>query len=185
MPAPGTLRLFFAHQPTAAQNSTLVARAAPLVTELHAQRVPPENLHATLCFIGAVAAERLDDVRRIAAGIRGSRATLRFDAFEFWRKAGVLCVTALDNSQSEPARVLAEQLATRLAAAGFAPDLKPFRAHMTLARKVDHARAAACEWPRPLTPPFVLHCERFALMESRRGEGGSIYSAVDSWALDT
>ena len=183
MQGPGTLRLFFAYQPSAAQSNLLAARVAPLVTELHAQRVPPENIHATLCFIGAVAAERLDEVRQLAAGIRGSPATLRFDAFEFWRKAGVLCATAPDNSQSEPARVVAGQLATQLAAAGFSPDLKPFRAHMTLARKIDHARAAAREWPRPLTPPFVLDCERFALMESRRGDAGSIYSAVDSWPL--
>ena len=183
MQGPGTLRLFFAFLPDAIANSALAERVAPLVNELGAQRVPPENIHATLCFVGAVAPERLDDLKRAAAGIRGSRATLRFDALEYWRKPGVLCATAPDDSSSEAARVLAQQLAVSIAAAGFSPDIKPFRAHLTLARKLNHARAASSEWPRPLTPPFVIDCDRFALMESRRGESGSIYSAVDFWPL--
>jgi len=181
--SPGTLRLFFAFQPAATENIALAERVAPLVAELGAQRVPPENIHATLCFVGAVAPTRLDDLKNAAAGIRGSRATLCFDALEYWRKPGLLCATASDNSQSEAARVFAQQVGTSIAAAGFSPDIKPFRAHLTLARKVDHVRAASCEWPRPLTPPVVIDCDRFALMESRRGESGSIYSAVDSWPL--
>ena len=78
-----------------------------------------------------------------------------------------------------PARLLAERLADATVAAGFAPDVKPFRAHLTLARKVQAARAAECEWPRALAPPLTVHCERFALMQSRRGETGSIYSVVE------
>ena len=179
----GTLRLFFALTPGATQSAALAEQVAPLVVQLHAQRVAPENFHATLCFIGAVAPERLASLKDVAAGIRGKSATLCFDALEHWAKPGVLCATASDNSLSEPMCTLAQQLATDSTAAGFSPDFKPFRAHVTVARKVQRVAAAMCEWPHPLAPPFVVDCDRFALMESRRGESGSIYSVVESWPL--
>ena len=178
------LRLFFALQPNAVENAALVERASPWVSRLKAQRVPAENLHATLCFIGAVAEEKLDLLKSVAAGIRGRQATLRFDALEFWQKPRVLCATATEDSAALPARELAERLASASVDAGFAPDIKPFRAHVTLARKVDPRRAQECDWPRFFTAPLPVHCERFALMRSDRGESGSIYSVVASWPLD-
>ena len=180
---PGTLRLFFALTPNADQNAGLAGRAAPLVTRLRAQWVPPENLHVTLAFMGFVAEEKLSQLRDIAAGIRAMPATLCFDALEHWEKVHVLCATASDSPTAAPARVLAERLATASAAAGFSPDIKPFRAHLTLARKVHRASAATCDWPYTLTPPLIVHFDRFVLMQSRRDESRSVYSVVDSWPL--
>ena len=178
----GTKRLFFALQPSAQQSAELVERAAPLVAQLQAQPVSASNLHATLCFIGAVPPEKVTDLLEAAARVRGSRATLDFDALEHWPQPKVLCATARDTAA---AHLLAQQLAIATAAAGLAPDLKPFRAHLTLARKVSAQRAAECEWPRELTPRLQLHCDRFLLMQSQRDEAGSIYSVVDSWPLYT
>lgn len=177
-------RLFFALQPAAEQRQALAEQVAPLVARLHAQRVPPENLHATLCFIGAVPEQDVAALESAAAGIAGRGAILNFDSLEYWRKPGVLCATAGETSASAPARWLAERLAQATLAAGFAPDLKPFRAHLTLARKVQSENAGEHVWPCLLAPPMTLHCDRFMLMESRRGESGSIYSVVNSWPLD-
>ena len=179
----GKLRLFFALQPAPDQTSALIESAAPLVTELQAQPVPAENLHATLCFIGATAPEDLDKLKDVAARQHGQHATLRFNALEFWQKPRVLCATADEDCGSAPARTLAENLASAAVAAGFKPDVKPFRLHLTLARKVLPKLAAQAEWPRPLAHSFVMRCDRFVLMESRSGESGSIYSVVDSWPL--
>ena len=178
------LRLFFALQPTAEQSADLVARVAPLAARLKAQRVPSDNLHATLCFIGAVAEEKLALLESVAASMQGEPATLTFDALEHWSKPRVLCATASEDFASGPARRLATQLGEAAIAAGFAPDVKPFRAHLTLARKVHPAHAAECEWPHALSPPLRVICKRFVLMRSDRGESGSIYSAVASWPLD-
>jgi len=52
---------------------------------------------------------------------------------------------------------------------------------LTLARKV--SRDLSVVFPQPLTPSTIVRCDRFVLMQSRRDESGSIYSAVDSWAL--
>jgi RNA 2',3'-cyclic 3'-phosphodiesterase len=178
------LRLFFALQPRDEQSVALTEQVAPLVTRLNAQRVPAENLHATLCFIGAVSEEKLDTLRSAVDAVRARSATLQFDSLEYWRKPGVVCATAAETTAAAPARALAERLAEATIAAGFSPDVKPFRAHMTVARKVQAARAASCEWPGTLVPSLTVHCDRFALMQSRRGETGSIYSVVNSWALD-
>lgn len=177
------LRLFFALQPRPEQSAAVVERVAPLVAQLEAQRVPAENLHATLCFIGAVAPEDLDRLKAAAAQVRARQSQLRFDTLEFWQKPRVLCATAAESAASAPARELAERLGHATQAAGFHPDVKPFRAHLTLARKIHPARAAQCDWPQALAPSQLMRCDRFVLMESRRGESGSIYSVVNSWPL--
>jgi 2'-5' RNA ligase len=180
---PGTRRLFFALQPRPEQSASLVNAVAPLLARLGAQGVPAENLHATLCFIGAVAPGQLEGLKAAAASVRGRPIRLCFDRLEHWHPPRVLCATAAENPAGEPARSLAEALAAASLAAGLTPDVKPFRAHLTLARKVDATRAAQCEWPQPLMSPLLLECDRFALMESRKMESGSIYSVVDSWPL--
>jgi 2'-5' RNA ligase len=175
------LRLFFAVQPTPEQNTALHVHVAPLIAQLEAQEVPALNLHATLCFIGAIEDERLDALRAAAASLRGRPVRLRFDALEYWETPKILCATA--SRDSSEASELAIALGEVAVAAGFAPDIKPFRAHLTLARKIAAAKAVTVPLPLPLVPPTVLRAEKFVLMSSRREGAMSIYSAVDSWAL--
>jgi len=177
-------RLFFAVQPRPEQNAALVEASAPLIAQLRAQPVPVENLHATLCFIGAVAEEKLGALRAAADTVRGRVLTLHFDRLDHWKKPGILCAVATERAIPAPARELSKQLASAALSAGFAPDAKPFRAHVTLARKVDASRAIECEWPRVLSPPVAVHCDHFVLMRSEKGPTGSIYSVVATWPLD-
>jgi 2'-5' RNA ligase len=181
--SPGTLRLFFALRPEAAQGAALLEHVGPSITRLAAQPVRAENVHATLCFLGSVGAGDLARLKSVAAAQHFAPASLRFDSLEYWQKPRVLCATLGESAVPAPMRELAASLALAARAAGFHPDEKPFRPHLTLARKVDAPHAAACEWPQPLVPPVVVRCDRFVLMESRRGESGSIYSVVDSWPL--
>jgi 2'-5' RNA ligase len=178
------MRLFFALVPEPAAAKILIAEAAPLVEQVQAQPVPLPNLHVTLCFVGAIESERLDSLRAVAAKMRGARATLTFDSFEIWEKPKILCATAGIGGAARPAADLAVCLGDALVAAGFSPDIKPFRPHFTLGRKVRNELPPDYEWPRLLASPCVLRAERFALMESRRTEAGSLYSALDSWVLD-
>jgi 2'-5' RNA ligase len=143
--------------------------------------VPAENLHATLCFVGAIEPERLDALRAAAGALRGRRVSLTFDALEYWETPKILCATPSRDSSS--AVELSIALGEAALAAGFSPDIKPFRAHITLARRISAAVVATVPWPVPLEPPTVMRADRFVLMSSRREEGVSIYSAVDSWPL--
>jgi len=175
------LRLFFALQASLAQNTALTAYVAPLVAQLEGRAVPAENLHATLCFVGAVEEERLEALRAAVATIRGRPVRLRFDALEYWETPKVLCATA--SRDSSEASELAIALGEAVVAAGFAPDIKPFRAHLTLARKIAAAQAVTVPLPLPLEPPMVMRADNFVLMSSRREGERSIYSAVETWPL--
>ena len=171
------LRLFFALKPTSEQSAALTAQIAPLIEG--SQPVTGQNIHATLCFIGSVDEDRLDVLRAAASGVRGRRAVLCFDTLEHWDKPRILCATT--SRESESAAALAAAIGQAVVDVGFSPDIKPFRAHLTLARKF--RRDLSVEYPQPLVPPMLVSCGEFVLMESRRGEAGSIYSAVDSWSL--
>jgi 2'-5' RNA ligase len=149
------------------------------VEDLGGQAVPASNLHATLCFVGALPEEQLPQLRAVAARVRGSHVTLSFDAVDFWEKPEILCATA---RESASARDLSAAIGEAVVAAGFKPDIKPFRAHLTLARKVRRRVAKEHRWPRALEEVEV-RCEEFVLMSSRREDGRSIYSVVDSWPL--
>jgi 2'-5' RNA ligase len=172
-------RLFFALLPTPAQSAALVAEVAPLVKELNGQPSPAPNLHATLCFVGEVSEEKLVALRAAASTLSARAVTLDFAALEVWEKPQILCATGVD---SESARELSERLTEAVSAASFTPDRKPFRAHLTLARKVRREVARNFEWPRAIAPMRV-RCEQFVLMESHRNDAGSTYSVVDSWPL--
>jgi 2'-5' RNA ligase len=175
------LRLFFALQPTPAQSEDLRASAAGWVTATQGQPAPTTNFHATLCFLGAVAPERLDALRESVADLRARSIALDFDRLEYWPEPRVLCATA-DSTTNADAQ--SRELHARTLAAHFAPDAKPFRPHVTVARKLNVGAATAVEWPQTFAPPMALRCDRFVLMESRRGESGSLYSVLDSWPLD-
>jgi len=137
-----------------------------------------DSLHLTLAFLGSVpetATGLLAETARATASCQAAGCVaVTLDALDYWRKPQLLCAVARD---SQAAAALASGLRQLLIRAGFCPDLKPFRAHATLARKVAHA-------PKDLRmTPVLWTFTRFALIESRTDPRGSVYSTVDSWAL--
>src|SRR2546421_454047 len=126
---------------------------------------------------------------RTAPPAGGQPLLLSFDHLAHWARAQILC--ALGTGEPEAAQAAAErgevmaagapELSARLknetAAAGFSPDLKPFRAHVTVARKVPHAPAALA------VPPVLWRFDAFALIESRTDPGGPVYSVIESYLL--
>jgi 2'-5' RNA ligase len=141
--------------------------------------VPPSNLHVTLAFLGSVAERRLPELdeaaREVALEHAGEPLELSFDHLEHWRAAHLLC--ALADEASEPVAALAGRLQARLAASGFAPDLKPFRPHVTVVRKV--SRPGRSEQIHPVVWSFT----ELALVESRTLTSGALYSVVESYPL--
>jgi 2'-5' RNA ligase len=141
--------------------------------------VPPANLHVTLAFLGSTPERRLPEVaeaaRAAALEHAGEPLELSFDQLEYWREPHLLCASPARSSGRTAA--LAGSLQTRLAASGFAPDLKPFRPHVTVARKVVRPGPAAT------MHPVLWRFTELALIESRTLREGAVYSVVESYAL--
>jgi 2'-5' RNA ligase len=143
--------------------------------------VPADNLHVTLAFLGSVPERRLPeltDVAREAAASLGPAVELSFDHLEHWRSAHIICASPAEPPM--PIAVLARTLQELLVGRGFTPDLKPFRPHVTVMRKVVH--------PGPMCPlgeayPVIWRFTELALIESRTLPEGALYSVVESFRL--
>jgi RNA 2',3'-cyclic 3'-phosphodiesterase len=127
----------------------------------------PEARLSEVIAIGAAVAAECDP-----GSVRVSLETL-----EYWKEPGVLCATTAESPSAllSGAVPLADKLKSRLSAAGFTPDLKPFRPHVTMARKVMHP----CHL-RALIPVIWSFTE-FALIESRTESQGPEYHVRESF----
>ncbi len=181
-----TRRLFFALWPDAEQRAALLHAAARIVRHCGGRPVPGESLHVTLAFLGSVPEPRLPELsaiaqRTVAAFPRDAvPIAVSLETLEHWARAQILTVLERrDAAQAAAsgATVLARILSTETAAAGFSPDLKPFRVHVTVARKV--ARPPRSSAMRKVEWSF----DEFALIESRTLEEGAVYSVVESYPL--
>ncbi len=206
--SPTSRRLFFALWPSAEQQGAIAGAAREFVHDSGARAVPDTNLHVTLAFLGSVSEARVGELAAIAHRVAASgaaRPPLRivFDRVEYWKKAQVLCAVpsrlapearanvrrdcdpmlasdgeGRDVASARDAASLAAALKLDLVAAGFTPDLKPFRAHVTLARKVPRRS----DWNLCLRP-VSWRFTGFSLIESRTAASGALYSVVESWLL--
>lgn len=173
-----TRRLFFALWPEGTLRSALAEATLEAVRASGGQPVPEDNLHLTLLFLGGVAERRVAEVadaaHRVRMWHRGMSLEMPLDHLEHWARPRVLC--ALPGQPPSAAGLLAQALQDQLAAAGFSPDIKPFRPHVTVARKVTRAGSLRM---RPVDWRF----NAFALIESRTLESGSVYSVVENYPL--
>lgn len=167
-----TCRLFFALWPEPAQQVALWQATRSEVERAGGQAVPPENFHVTLVFIGSVPQSDVDRIESIAAQVAGEvgpePAEIGLDLFEHWKKPRIVCLTTQLPASARASRI-AELLRNRLTAAGWAPDPRPLRPHITLARKV--SRGGTLE----MVPPVHWIFREFALIESQTGPAGSVY----------
>jgi 2'-5' RNA ligase len=168
-------RLFFALWPDDALRDS-IARAVPAwLPDAGGRRQRRDQWHATLVFVGRVAAGRHALVVDAASVVRANTFTLRFDRLEHWRKPRVVCLVA--SRMPDAARGLVDALRHELAARGIDFDRREFRAHVTLARKVARLeRTGAIE-------PLEWPATRFALVESSSSSDGSQYAPLAHFEL--
>jgi RNA 2',3'-cyclic 3'-phosphodiesterase len=140
--------------------------------------VPLGNFHITLAFIGSVLEAdigRLESAAgEVAHRVPRNPMQITLDVMEYWRKPKVLCVTTGASAGADmPGGALADILRARCVAAGFAPDLMPFRAHVTLARQVHHL-------PRLMTLESVTWSfTEFVLVDSETHPEGPVYTVLE------
>jgi 2'-5' RNA ligase len=176
-PAAATRRLFFAFWPDADTRGDLEHACRKAVRGSGGRPVPADKLHATLAFLGSVPETRLPEIRAVAVGLPAAPFELVFDGVEFWPKPQVL--VAVCGQQPPAAAALERLLWSRLAPLGMAADPRPFRAHVTLARKV--RKPAPGLGMRPVRWPVG----EVSLVQSVTDPAGARYEVLDRWALDS
>lgn len=140
--------------------------------------VRPEQIHLTLRFLGDTPVAQLPAIGAamdaVAAG--ASPMALRLSGvgcFPNARRPRVIWV-GLSGDEARLAALKAA-LDERLAALGFPPDDKPFRAHLTLGRVKDERSAAGIDWAIDV-PPLELPAEAIHLIESQLRPDGPVYT---------
>ena len=130
------VRLFIALWPPQAVREQIVAWQAQWQWPPKASVVAPERLHLTLHFLGDVAPERIRDLGYVLEPIRAQHFALHFVRSENW-KDGV--VVMRPEHVPTQLRGLHGRIGLALSGIGMAPEPRPYRAHVTLARRADGA----------------------------------------------
>src|ERR1700730_4415027 len=80
------LRLFFAATPDPVVREQIAAVSQSLSLEAGARRVPRENYHMTLAFVGDVAVSRLPVLLEVGAAQKERAFSVTIDTCEYWPK---------------------------------------------------------------------------------------------------
>lgn len=179
-PSPGAThaaqRLFFALWPNAELQAALHLAGQSLQKAFGGRVVRTENIHLTLAFLGSVPVERADELLAIGGSIMARRFELKLTETGCWKRSAVGWIAP--ESLPEPLKDLELELRSRLLAAGFRVDDRPFAPHVTLLRK------AKCRTqPAQLQTPLDWLLDHFVLMRSDTLESGVEYSQVGRWKL--
>lgn len=139
----------------------------------------PAALHLTLVFVGSVTPTQVDQLERIAGGVRGEAFDLRVDRLGFWPQRGILWA----GCSQPPAllRRLAESLAGALRAAGLVIDQHSGSAlvpHITLARRVH------CASLPQLETSIQWRVSEFSLVETHLHPSAATYKVLASFPLN-
>ena len=164
-------RLFFALWPDDETREQCVSVIKALSSK-DGRLVPPGNLHVTLAFLGNIDAATELSVTQAAAKIPVSQMAITFDRINFWRKPGILCLTAQNPDPTVTS--LAMSLISQAAQFGIPVDPRPFTPHVTLVRKVK--RSAQLEFD-----PVIWSADSFCLMESCSLPEGVEYRVIKYW----
>jgi 2'-5' RNA ligase len=147
--------------------------------------VPAANWHLTLRFLGAASADQLAVIaRHLRAAELGPAFEIGFGglgAFSRPRNARVLWIGLMDGVERMKALARIAEDAAR--AAGFEPEEKSFKPHLTLSRiqpPRDVMRAIAGVPPLDLRMPV----REAVVFRSHLGGGPARYEAVERFALD-
>lgn len=168
-------RLFFALWPESELQNNWAGWAQQVLPPDIGRLIPATNLHITIFFLGDITGEQRSCIEAVAAAVHVPRFTLSLDHLGYWRRSQIIWLAA---RTTPPAlQQLVSQLQRGLERCGFKPELRPYQAHLTLARKVRRG-------PPPVSPaPVEWPVDRFVLVRSKLSNEGSCYEVVGSWAL--
>lgn len=166
-------RLFFAVMPDGAARDRLEALAHDTARSAGGRASATDTLHLTVVFVGTVAGEAAAAVREAGDAMHCERFTLGLDRVGSFARAGI--------AWAAPGRApavldrLNRDLVDALASRGIATETRPFRPHVTLARRCTLTVDGAID------PPIAWEVDAIVLMSSRLLSEGPRYRPIASW----
>ena len=154
--------------------------------------VEPGSAHLTLKFLGDVEASRVGAVEEALAGAAAASRPFRLalaGTGTFPERGTPRVLWAGLDGDLDALTCLQARVEEALGALGFAPEGRPFRLHLTLARLGDRSargerrRAAAALSSAPFEPGFGFGVESVSLMRSVLRPGGARYVRLASVRL--
>ena len=167
---PGRRRVFFALWPPEITRRELLRATRTAVRRSGGRGTPPGNLHITLAFLGPVTKADLERVIEVPP-IRSPEFPIELDRLGYWRGSRVLWL----GPTRQPAALLdlERRLWDALVAVGFERERRPYRAHVTLARKARPVERAV--------NPVIWPVSELALVQARPGARHSVYEVLRVW----
>jgi len=169
-------RLFFALWPDDDTRSALARLARRRLRSGNGRPIDARNLHLTLAFLGAVDAGFRVCAERAAESLTAPAFEIEFQRLGYWPRPRVLW--SAPERTPEALTGLASLLRNALVACGHEPESRPFRAHITLARKVRDPVGDATHMP------ILWPVSEFHLVESQTLPQGARYRPLGSWPLE-
>ena len=150
--------------------------------------VAPASIHLTLRFLGEVPGDRDAPSRALwrEAAAAASRFTLRLEGIGSFPPRGrprVLWVGVHEDGPAGRLQRLAEDLEGAARTAGFEPENRPFRPHLTLARARRNERPGFPE-RREFVSRASLDVRDVVLFRSELHSSGARYSILDRYPLE-
>jgi 2'-5' RNA ligase len=146
----------------------------------------PSLLHITLAFLGEQPEARLEALERLGRRVASSseRGSLRLgQAGQFGSKRTPRVLWVDVSGDVERLHNLQRRLDQALRVEGFPVEERPFKAHITLARRRETARGGApTGWPSP-PRPITFALDQLTLMQSRLSPRGPTYTPVFQFPL--
>lgn len=169
-------RMFFALWPDANTRGRLVELCQKLPART-GRIVSRHNLHITLAFLGPLDQPVVERLRQGAAAIRARPFSLCLDELGWWRRPRVVWLAPA----STPGALLelAAAVNTLISAQGIRPDSRPYRPHLTIARKAAK-KPAEIAWT-----PFDWRIDSFCLVQSTTRPEGAVYEVIETWPLSS
>jgi RNA 2',3'-cyclic 3'-phosphodiesterase len=182
--AGATARLFVALELPSAAREALVQWRSEVAREVSGLRlVRPEDLHATLCFLGSRPVGEMEAISAACGVVAGEPVVDSAFGEGLWlpaRRPRVLAVSLVDDGGGL-ARIQSALSGALVAGGWYGPEPRPFLAHVTVARVGRDARVRRVELPAP--PESTVRCSRVTLLRSRLGPGGARYEPLASVEL--
>jgi 2'-5' RNA ligase len=181
-PRAALVRAFAALELDDGLHERLAALAAELRPAFPGLRwVRPDGVHLTLRFLGPTSPAQVERLCALlgAAAASCPVTTASVTGLGLFPERGSPRVLWLNAAVAEPVLALQASCERIAVEAGFDPESRPFRAHLTLGRWRDRARVPSL----PVVDLGTTPLSTLTLFRSDLGPGGSVYTPLGRWRL--